>query len=126
MRRTRKRRSVYNRSQATLLAEIHTRLLEVKEPHSLDSELQETKMISKKVVAVVAEEEEVEEVAEVEEVTVMTEAHVEAETEVVVEAAAAEAAKSSPKMPSQPSEVVVSAKAPTKVNFMGLDYSRAF
>lgn len=125
MRRTRKKRSVYNRSQATLLAEIHTRLLQVKDPHSLDSELQETMMISKMVVAVVAEEEEVEEVAEVEEVTVMTEAHVEAETE-VVEAAAAEAAKSSPKMPSQPSEVVVSAKAPTKVNFMGLDYSRAF
>ena len=81
MRRTRKKRSVYNRSQATLLAEIHTRLLQVKDPHSLDSELQETMMISKMVVAVVAEEE------EVEEVTVMTEAHVEAETEVVVKAA---------------------------------------
>ena len=125
MRRTRKRRSVCNSSQATLLAEIHTRLLQVKGLRSLDLELLETMTISKMVVAVVAEEEEVEEVAEVEEVTVMTEAHVEAETE-VVEAAAAEAAKSSPKMPSQPSEVVVSAKAATKVNVKGLDYSRAF
>ena len=126
MRRTRKRRSVFSRSLLTLLAEITTRLLEVKEQSSLDLVLQETTMmISKIVVAVVAEEEEVEEVAEVEEVTVMTEAHVEAETE-VVEAAAVEAAKSSPKMPSQPSEVVVSAKAATKVNVKGLDYSRAF
>ena len=75
-------------------------------------------------VAVVAEEEEVEEAAAVG-ATVMTEAHVEAEIE-VVEAAAVEAAKSSPKMPSQPSEVVVSAKAATKVNVKGLDYSRAF
>ena len=116
---------MFNSSHLTLPAETHTRLLEVKVPNSLDSELQETMMISKMVVAVVAEEEEVEEVAEGVEATVMTEAHVEAETE-VVEAAAAEAAKSSPKMPSQPSEVVVHAKAATKVNVKGLDYSRAF
>ena len=125
MRRTRRRRSVFNKSHQTLPAETHTRLLEVKVESSLDSELQETMMISKMVVAVVAEEEEVEEVVEVVEATVMTEAHVEAETE-VVEVAAAEAAKSSPKMPSQPSEVVVHAKAATKVNVKGLDYSRAF
>ena len=124
MRRTRKRRSVFNSSHLTLPAETHTRLLEVKVPNSLDSELQETMMISKMVVAVVAEEEEVEEVAEVA-ATVMTEAHAEAETE-VVEAAAVGAAKSSLKMPSQPSEVVVHAKAATKVNVKGLDYSRAF
>ena len=124
MRRTRKRRSVFNNLHLTLPAETHTRLLEVKVPNSLDSELQETMMISKMVVAVVAEEEEVVEVAEVAAI-VMTEAHVEAETE-VVEAAAAEAAKSSLKMPSQPSEVVVLAKAATKVNVKGLDYSRAF
>ena len=115
---------MFNSSHLTLPAETHTRLLEVKVPNFLDSELQETMMISKMVAAVVAEEEEVEEVAEVA-ATVMTEAHVEAETE-VVEAAAVEAAKSSPKMPSQPSEVVVSAKAATKVNVKGLDYSRAF
>ena len=124
MRRTRKRRSVFNNLHLTLPAETHTRLLEVKVLNSLDSELQETMMISKMVVAVVAEEEEVVEVAEVAAI-VMTEAHVEAETE-VVEAAAAEAAKSSLKMPSQPSEVVVLAKAATKVNVKGLDYSRAF
>ena len=74
--------------------------------------------------AEVADVYETEEVAEVA-ATVMTEAHAEAETE-VVEAAAKRVAKSSPKMPSQPSEVVVSAKAATKVNVKGLDYSRAF
>ena len=79
-------------------------------------------MTSKMVVAVVAEEEEVEEVAEAE---TEVEEVAEAETE-VVEAAAKRVAKSSPKMPSQPSEVVVSAKAATKVNVKGLDYSRAF
>ena len=124
MRRTRKRRSVFNNLHLTLPAETHTRLLEVKVPNFLDSELQETMMTSKMVVAVEAEEEEVEEVVEVAAI-VMTEAHAEVETE-VVEAAAAEAAKSSLKMPSQPSEVVVLAKAATKVNVKGLDYSRAF
>ena len=124
MKRTKRRRFALLVSQPTSLEEMSIRCLEVKVSSSLDSELQETMMISKMVVAVVAEEEEVEEVAEVAAI-VMTEAHVEAETE-VVEAAAAEAAKSSLKMPSQPSEVVVLAKAATKVNVKGLDYSRAF
>ena len=45
VRRTRKRRSVFSRSLLTLLAEITTRLLEVKVQSSLDLVLQETTMM---------------------------------------------------------------------------------
>ena len=121
VRRTKKRRSVLLVSQPTLPAETPTRCLEVKVLSSLDSELQETMTISKKV-AVAAEE--AEEVAEVEEAVVIATTEVHADRRVVV--AAAEAVKSSKRMTSQPSEVVASARAATEVNVKGLDYSRAF
>lgn len=114
------RRSALLVSNPTSLEETPTRLLEERESNSLDSELLETTMTSRK--AVVAAE--VEEVAEVEEavVIVTTEAH----AEVAEVATVAREAKSSLRKLSQLSEVVASATAAAKVSVKGLDHSCAF